>query len=275
MLGRIVKLACSAAVWLFDLSRFACRRLFARERGSIGTIVYFHSVFAEERGKFARLLDRLQRGTTLVHLDAPMRCPRHRYCVALTFDDAFTSFRDHALPELLARRIPFAVFAPAGRLGGEPTWLLPASRSYGRERVMTAHDLAALDPALATIGSHGVAHRRLTELPAEEAQRELRDSRLALEACLARPVRFFSFPYGACNAAAVELARDAGYARVFTSRPARAPDADDDFVAGRIAVEPSDWPCELFLKARGAYRWLPWAWRAKGWARRVCGGSQA
>jgi len=82
-------------------------------------------------------------------------------------------------------------------------------------------------------------------------------------------VTFLSFPYGAYDDLTVRLAKESGYDRAFTSSPQRALRERDGFLVGRTAVDPSDWPCEFFLKARGAYRWLPLVWKSRDWMRRV------
>ena len=37
----------------------------------------------------------------------------------------------------------------------------------------------------------------------------------------------------------------------------------DDFVVGRVQVDPWDWPIEVRLKALGAYRWMAWWMHAR------------
>jgi hypothetical protein len=72
-------------------------------------------------------------------------------------------------------------------------------------------------------------------------------------------VSLFSFPYGSFNSTLVQLCRDAGYARVFTTLPFLAFGKLEEFVSGRVTVEPTDWPIEFRLKILGSYRWLPLA----------------
>jgi peptidoglycan/xylan/chitin deacetylase (PgdA/CDA1 family) len=62
--------------------------------------------------------------------------------------------------------------------------------------MMSWQDLAALDPALVTIGSHTLTHPILTTLTAEEIDRELRESRRILEQKLGREIPFFCYPNG-------------------------------------------------------------------------------
>ena len=55
-------------------------------------------------------------------------------------------------------------------------------------------ELRSLDPSIVTIGSHTMTHPILPSLSAAEIDVELRDSRRVIEAKLARPAEFFSYP---------------------------------------------------------------------------------
>jgi peptidoglycan/xylan/chitin deacetylase (PgdA/CDA1 family) len=130
-------------------------------------------------------------------------------------------------------------------------------------RTITADELRSLPPDLVTIGSHTLTHRTLTDFPESEAQREISLSRAKLEDLLGRKVTLFTFPNGCFNDSLVQLARQAGYERVFSILPVEAFEQPDEFVTGRVWVEPTDWPLEFFLKLHGAYRWLPLAFSVK------------
>jgi peptidoglycan/xylan/chitin deacetylase (PgdA/CDA1 family) len=55
-------------------------------------------------------------------------------------------------------------------------------------------ELRSLDPSIVTIGSHSMTHPILPNLSAAGIEAELRDSRRMIEAKLARPAEFFSYP---------------------------------------------------------------------------------
>jgi len=57
-------------------------------------------------------------------------------------------------------------------------------------------ELRALDPAIVTVGSHTMTHPVLPSMSDGEIEAELSDSRRMIEAKLARPVEFFSYPNG-------------------------------------------------------------------------------
>lgn len=57
-------------------------------------------------------------------------------------------------------------------------------------------ELRSLDPSLVTVGSHSMTHPILPSLDSAGIEAELRDSRRLIEAHLARPAEFFSYPNG-------------------------------------------------------------------------------
>ena len=55
-------------------------------------------------------------------------------------------------------------------------------------------ELRSLDPSIVTVGSHSMTHPIFPSLSLPEIEVELRDSRRMIEAKLARPAEFFSYP---------------------------------------------------------------------------------
>jgi hypothetical protein len=73
----------------------------------------------------------------------------------------------------------------------------------------------------------------------------------------------FSFPHGEYNQTHVQLARQAGYERIFTIMPLLAFSEPQEFVTGRVWTAPTDWRLEFRLKMMGAYCWLPFVFSLK------------
>ena len=140
---------------------------------------------------------------------------------------------------------------------------------------MTAEQLKALPTDLIQFGSHTRTHPVLTKLDEGKARDELINSRRELEAMLGRVIKAFSFPYGAYNERLIQLCREAGYDRVFTTDPVFAFRQMDDFVVGRVAAEPTDGGLEFRLKVAGAYRWVKAASTLKHKLREVMAGASA
>jgi peptidoglycan/xylan/chitin deacetylase (PgdA/CDA1 family) len=95
------------------------------------------------------------------------------------------------------------------KYGLKGTFYVPTRRSDWS--LMTRPEIVALDRMGMEVGSHTVNHAILPELPEEQAQRELIESRKTLEDLLGKSVPAFCFPRGKFNARTCRLACKAGY----------------------------------------------------------------
>lgn len=156
-------------------------------------------------------------------------------CVAVTFDDGFDDVRRHALPILVRHGVPATVFAVTGRLGGSNEWM---DRSvFPPRRLMSAAELREVQAAGLEIGSHTVNHASMVGLSLEEAVREARESKDALEQVLGRKVRYFAYPYGRFDLSAKEAVRTAGYhAACSTKSGFNSPAGTDLFELRRLDI---------------------------------------
>ena len=68
-------------------------------------------------------------------------------------------------------------------------------------------ELRSLDPSIVTVGSHTMTHPVLPSLDSAQIEAELRDSRRLIEAKLARPADFFSYPNGDVDERTVSAVR--------------------------------------------------------------------
>jgi peptidoglycan/xylan/chitin deacetylase (PgdA/CDA1 family) len=202
-------------------------------------------------------LDTLTRLSTPARADFSGDLEAGKRFSVITFDDGAESLLTEALPELAKREIPFTVFLVAGAMGEVPPWEAPDPISGERERLMTQEEVLRLPSHLVTFGAHTLRHPNLLLLSEADARREIEGSRVLLERMLERPVKLFSFPFGAHDSRLVEYCREGGYARAFTTMPSHAFENANEFVTGRVPVEPSDWPLEFRLKLLGGYNWLP------------------
>jgi peptidoglycan/xylan/chitin deacetylase (PgdA/CDA1 family) len=263
--GRVVKLVISTCVFTWTSALDVLARAGSKETKGRCVILYYHSVAPAERKLFARQLDVLLRHATPIAVDCSTVLPNGQ-CVGVTFDDAFENFVTTALPELQERHIPVTVFVITQALG----------RAFGpvgdSEPVMSAQQLMALPEELVTIGSHTETHPMLTQISDEDSLREIVESRNHLEDLLGREITLFSFPFGDFDESLCQVCREAGYRRVFTTLPLIAFAKPDEFIAGRVRVDPTDWLLEFRLKLAGAYRWLPMAFRLKRWVSRTISG---
>ena len=159
----------------------------------------------------------LRRGYTGATFSRAVTDPPARRTLAVTFDDAYQSVIDLALPILQRLRIPASVYVPTDfpDIGKPMSWpgieewlgtpheheLIPASWN-------SIADLAEIGWE---VGSHSCSHPRLTELDDESLSRELADSREVVEERLGRRCTTLAYPYGDVDARVVAAARDAGY----------------------------------------------------------------
>jgi peptidoglycan/xylan/chitin deacetylase (PgdA/CDA1 family) len=144
--------------------------------------------------------------------------------VVVTFDDAFQSVFDGALPVLQKRGVTAITYVVANEIGGINRW------DSGNVQVRPLMDRAALldwQAAGQEIGAHTLTHTHLAELPLEKARAEIFDSKKIIEDLTGREVRHFCYPYGSCNAAVRDLVIEAGYETATIAHPGiNRPDAD-------------------------------------------------
>jgi peptidoglycan/xylan/chitin deacetylase (PgdA/CDA1 family) len=111
----------------------------------------------------------------------------------------------------------------------------PAREQREQFDLATWEELERLDPRVVTIGSHTLTHPILTSLTAEETETETRESRVALEKRLDRPVSLFCYPNGDLNASALESARR-HYRSAVTVDPGMINGSADPHLLPRYAV---------------------------------------
>lgn len=262
-MNRLVKLIISAAFFALDSVYTEISRLWRSGRKSSCVVLYYHALPSTQLSQFANQMDLLLRWARPVpaSFSGPFE-PDCRYA-AVTFDDGFLSVLENAVPELRKRGIPCTVFIISDFLGRVPSWAEEYSDGGEPERFVTLDELVKMPSDLVVIGSHTVTHPKLTAISAKEAARELVESRRQLEKWLGMEVKLFGFPFGDFNQSLIGLCHEAGYSRVFTTLPTKAFVCPDEYVTGRVPVEPSDWDIEFLLKLFGAYRWLPYAFSLK------------
>ena len=225
-------------------------------------VLYYHGVPSGKRAGFTRQMSILARHAHVVPADWCGAVHPTRPTVAITFDDAFTSVFDNALPELAARKFSCTIFAPSGALGRSPDWAME-SGDDSSETVADAGRLKECRGPDIIIGAHSVSHPHLTRIPPERARAEIAGSCSALAELTNSPITLFAFPYGDCNARIVDICRQQGMKHVFTIVPQLVDPRAKALVRGRVAVEADDGPVEFYLKMSGAYAWMPWASTAK------------
>jgi len=155
---------------------------------------------------FARQMDLLAAGGgRVVGLPDLQSRPCPERSVVLTFDDGCDTDVTAALPVLRERGFPAAFFVNPAHLG--------------RTGYLSWRQLSELAAAGMHVGSHGLDHRLLDGLGADELAEQLAGSRRALEEGLGTTIDTLSLPGGSGGARAVQAAGEAGYRVILGSAP--------------------------------------------------------
>jgi peptidoglycan/xylan/chitin deacetylase (PgdA/CDA1 family) len=254
--ARVVKLVGSLIYYVVTTLWKRVQQLQGREFPGSCVVLCYHAVPRNQRARFARQMDVLRRYVKPVRADVEAPLSAGKRCAAVTFDDAYQSVIQNALPELQKRTIPCALFVVTHLLGQSAPW--SGTTGFSRDdRFITVEQLVGLSSDLVLIGSHTMTHPHLPSLAEDAARRELSESRRLLQRVLQREVRLFAFPHGAFNASLVRCCQEAGYQRVFSIERTTAFSDGQEYVIGRVSTDPTDWGLEFRLKVLGAYRWLP------------------
>jgi peptidoglycan/xylan/chitin deacetylase (PgdA/CDA1 family) len=252
---RFAKIIVSCAYFAAARGVRGFAQIFGRSSPRSMIVLYYHSVPPSRRVGFARQMAILARHAHVVPADWSDGTDPAGPTVAITFDDAYASVIDNALPELAQRGFPCTIFVPSGVLGRKPDWPMEGN-SEDNEVVVDAARLTEICGPLVAIGAHSVSHPRLTRIALERARAEIGVSRAAIARLIGGPVTLFAFPYGDHDANLVEICRQEGFKHVFTIVPEPIDPPAESFVRGRVFVDPDDGNFEFYLKMSGAYTWM-------------------
>jgi peptidoglycan/xylan/chitin deacetylase (PgdA/CDA1 family) len=217
--------------------------------------------FLSERGYHTMTLDELA-----AWLSAPQRTaldPRRAVCI--TFDDGFRSVYTDAVPVLQNYGFTATVFLPTAFIGDTRRVFRAAtynSQSSADQECLTWPEVRELRRAGILFGSHTVTHPRLVEIPWDNVEGELRDSRAAIERQLGEPVNTFSFPFGFPETHTDFVTRfrntlsSAGYGCCVTTRVGRVRRGADMFNLRRLPMNSLDDSALFRAKLEGGYDWL-------------------
>lgn len=212
------------------------------------------SVLGVSAGRLRSQLDQLRRaGYHGATFEQAIRDDATEKLVAVTFDDAFRSVFDRALPVLEELGWPGTVFVPTDFVGQTEPMSWPGIEEwvgtrYENELVpMTWAQLREAGDCGWEIGSHSRSHPDLTELDDGVLEDELRRSRECLQDELGHPCKSLAYPYGAYDARIRESARAAGYRAAAGLHPGDR----DRWHWPRVGIYPIDGPVRFRLKVSG------------------------
>jgi peptidoglycan/xylan/chitin deacetylase (PgdA/CDA1 family) len=175
--------------------------------------------------------------------------------VAVTFDDAYSCVVDFALPILTEYVIPATMFALAEGWGEEMGWESSLSERY---RALWSVEQAQMwIRAGLQVGSHGVRHVDMTQLPQEDLEWELTESRRLLGARLhVDAIQGLCYPWGRNRERERAAAQAAGYLFAVGGGYSTRHRGSDTWRLERIMVDHDDDLTDFQAKLSGAYDWL-------------------
>jgi len=144
-------------------------------------------------------------------------------CVALTFDDGCETDLLAAAPVLHDAGFGATFYVTVGFIG--------------KPGYMNAVQLRELHGLRFEIGCHAMTHSYLTDLGAKGLHHEIADAKRELEGLLGQEVKHFSCPGGRYNLRVIQVARDAGYHSLVTSRVQVNSASTSRFALGRVAIQ--------------------------------------
>ena len=124
--------------------------------------------------------------------------------IVVTFDDGYESVYTKCFPLFLEKGLPFLCFLVSGFIG-KPGFL---SGTQVSEMLATG---------LLTIGSHGKNHTILCGLNAADAEVEIIQSKVELEAIFGVNISLFAYSHGFADRQAIKLLKKAGYRQAFVA----------------------------------------------------------
>jgi peptidoglycan/xylan/chitin deacetylase (PgdA/CDA1 family) len=124
--------------------------------------------------------------------------------VVISFDDGY--------------RDQFRSAYPILREFGYSAIFFPYTRDIGQHDFMTYEMMRELIGAGMEIGSHTVTHPWINRMSSDDIERELENSKIALEANIGIRVNHFCYPFGWYNAEIVRAVQSAGYLSAVTVR---------------------------------------------------------
>ena len=189
-------------------------------------VLCYHAVSERWPSDLAVTPDRLEeqlsllarRGWRGARFREAVAAPPHSRTLAVTFDDAFRSVLDLALPVMSRLGLPGSVYAVSSfaesgeplRWDGVEQWA--GSEHAGELLGMGWDELGRLADEGWEVGSHTRTHPSLPSLGDDELREELGRSREECERGLGRPCDTIAYPYGDVDERVAEAARAAGYA---------------------------------------------------------------
>lgn len=171
--------------------------------------------------------------------------------VILTFDDGYEDNYHHLLPILRKYDMKAVVYLVGDRKNnnhwdmrnGEPEVPLMSDEQI---KAMAASGLVEF-------GAHSMSHSRLVDLPLVEIEREIQESKKAIEALVGKPAVSFAYPYGNLNEEVKRVTAEAGFRFGIAVNDGPWRFGGDPMAIRRVHIFPTTGVFDLFKKTSGFY----------------------
>ena len=195
--------------------------------------------------RFEAHLDYLRRNYNVISLAEFVDARRRNAslpdrAVVLTFDDGYRNFLTSAAPRLAARSLPVSLFLITDRIQADGEAKPINWSETDDETFLSWQEVQALREQGVELGSHTCSHRKLKELPAADADRELRASYTAMQTHLSEPALPLAFPFGSYSDAVIAMARQLPYTCALTTDAGTNGPATDLFLLRRNLIGDDD-----------------------------------
>ena len=113
----------------------------------------------------------------------------------------------------------------------------------GKEMILSWDEVREMNNDGIAFGAHSVTHPILTNLPPEQAKREISESKKIIEERVNQPVTAFSYPGGRFSNDTTSLLKDSGFRCALTSVPRMTNPESNPYELGRIVC---GWTFDVF-----------------------------
>lgn len=156
-------------------------------------------------------------------LNAGKRLPDRT--VAITFNGAYKSAYEHAMPILLKRNIPFTVFLPTAQIDAK----MPVYMSWDDVKKLRRNNGVSF-------GLHPASYTRLSGLDDAEIRRQINNTVVRYRAVFKRDPQFFAYPFGEYTKEYRDIVASSGFTAAFGQQSGVAYSGHDMFALPRFPM---------------------------------------